>query len=94
MLNLDKIFLNIENLASISKRDLSGETHRVATHADCLRESRGKSFKPVNPRFKIRDCVNMNQYEKWWSFSKFVEDFQDKVHWFHGSAPWYTHAKL
>ena len=63
MLNLDKISLNIENLPSIP-RDLSGETHRVSTHADCLRESRGKSFKSENPRFKIRDCVNMNKYEK------------------------------
>lgn len=84
MLNLDKISLNIENLPSIFK---SGETHRAATHADCLREGRGKSFKPGNPRFKIRDCVNMNKYEKCWAFSKFAEGFQDKVHWFHVSAP-------
>lgn len=90
MLNLDKIFSNIENLASISKRLKRGETHRVATHADCPRESRGKSFKPVNPAIQKLETVLIQTHEKWWSFSKFVEDFQDKVHWFHGKAPWYT----
>lgn len=62
ILNLDEFSLNVRSIF-LFPGYWSRDPYRVATHADCLRESRGQSFELRIPKIQIRDCGNKNQHE-------------------------------
>lgn len=59
ILNLDEFSLNVRSIF-LFPGYWSRDPYRVATHADCLRESRGQSFELRIPKIQIRDCGNKN----------------------------------